>query len=478
MAFPRHEIAIYCDVHSGSRGIDLGRRAAIGALACGAAGFAVFGPRGAKEAAGSRIVLDYWEKWTGGEGTAMRQVVSQFNSSQDRIFVRYLSMAGIDQKAMIAIAGGDPPDIVGLWNYSIPVFSEANAILPLDDLTNPYPHMALSQYAPGVRPIMMHNGKRWGAINTSGTLALYYNRTIFKEAGLDPDRPPRTISEFNECVKALTSRGPAGFMITEPGWWTWVWGYHFGGAMWNPSTEDSTIAGPEFIKAYDWVQQGVKDLGLQPSIAFQESFGTYDTPDNAFLAGKVAMIFQGPWIANVIKAFKPDLDYGVAPFPVDDHLYRADAPVACIDTDILVIPRGVKHPEASMEFIAYTQTQPVVEHLAKVHAKGSPILDVSEDFVRTHPNRGVAVHNALASSPRAFLCPRTRAWTQLKAEFDAMFVPIRRLDRPAATILKEIQDRSQAILDRNAATRARRGGPEKGRLPPGKASERGGKIDA
>jgi ABC-type glycerol-3-phosphate transport system substrate-binding protein len=393
-------------------------------------------------------------------------------------------MAGIDQKAMVAIAGGDPPDVVGLWNYSIPPFSEANAILPIDDLAKPYPHMAMDQYASGVRPIMLHNGKRWGTINTGGTLALYYNRTIFKDAGLDPDRPPRTISEFDECVKKLTIRDGsgkierAGFMITEPGWWTWVWGYHFGGAMWDPSSEDSTVAGPEFLRAYDWVQKGVRDLGLEQSIAFQESFGNYDSPQNAFLAGKVAMIFQGPWIANVIKAFKPDLDYGVAPFPVEDRLYRAEAPVACIDTDILVIPKGAKHPEASMEFIAYTQTQHVVEHLAKVHAKGSPMVNVSEDFVRTHPNRGVAVHNALAASPRSFLCPRTSVWTQLKAEFDAMFVPIRRLDKPAATILNTIQDRSQEILERNARARERRGGPAKGHLPPGKPSERGGKIDA
>jgi len=417
----------------------------------------------------------------------MRKVVEEFNNSQTRIFVRYLSMSGIDQKAMVAIAGGDPPDVVGLWNYSIPVFSEANAILPIDDLASPYPHMALDQYAPGVRPIMLHNGKRWGTINTGGTLALYYNRAMFKEAGLDPDRPPRTISEFDEFARKLVKREGgggggklerAGFMITEPGWWTWVWGYHFGGAMWDPAKEDSTLLDAEFVAAAEWVQKGVRELGLAESTAFQETFGNYDSKENAFLAGKVGMIFQGPWLANVIKAFKPDLDYGVAAFPVVDHLYRADAPVSCIDTDILVIPKGVKHPEASMEFVAYTQRPQVVEYLATVHAKGSPMAHASEEFVRNHPNRGVAVHNALAASPRAFLCPRTVVWTQLKAEYDAGAVQIRRLEKPAKEILASIQKRSQEILERNAAARQRRGGPAKGNLPPGKASERGGRIDA
>ena len=55
---------------------------------------------------------------------------------------------------------------------------------------------------------------------------------------------------------------------------------------------------------------------------------------------------------------------------------------------------------------------------------------------------------------------------------------IRRLEKPAREILATIQQRSQEILDRNASVRARRGGPGKGQLPPGKASERGGRIEA
>src|SRR5688572_25802143 len=82
------------------------RRGALGALGAAAAGFALFGPRGAPEKIDGRVVLDYWEKWTGHEGEAMRRIVDRFNASQSRVFVRYFAMGGIGQKAMIAIAGG------------------------------------------------------------------------------------------------------------------------------------------------------------------------------------------------------------------------------------------------------------------------------------------------------------------------------------------------------------------------------------
>ena len=81
-----------------------------------------------------RVVLEYWEKWTDFEREAMARVVENFNRSQDRIFVRLLSVSRVDQKMMLATAGGVPPDIAGLWDINLPSFAENNALMPLDRL--------------------------------------------------------------------------------------------------------------------------------------------------------------------------------------------------------------------------------------------------------------------------------------------------------------------------------------------------------
>ena len=81
-----------------------------------------------------RLVLEYWEKWTGFEREAMAGVVDDFNNSQDKIYVRFLSVSRIDQKMMLATAGGVPPDVVGLWAINLPSYAENNALMPLDYL--------------------------------------------------------------------------------------------------------------------------------------------------------------------------------------------------------------------------------------------------------------------------------------------------------------------------------------------------------
>ncbi len=455
--------------HSG-----LTRRAALGLLGASALGYAAFGPRAAGNAgggggagagggAGRRIILDYWEKWTRHEGDAMRRVVEAFNASQARIFVRYLVVADIGQKSLIAIAGGDPPDVIGLYSFNVPGYARSGALVPLDALAAER-GIALAQYSPGVRPVMTLDGRWWAMVNTCGSVALYYNKALFREVGLDPNRPPRTIGELDEVHARLCVGGGSapvqrvGFFHREPGWWSWLWPHHFGGSLYDSASDLATVDTPANRAAYTWMQTYPRALGVERATRFQDGFGNYFTPENPFLAGKVAMIVQGPWLANLVSAFKPDLDYGVAPFPVADHLYDAGAPVGLIDTDVLVIPRGARHPEASMEFIAFTQRRDMTELLAAAHCKPSPLLDQSAEFVARHPNRGIAVHDALARSPRAFVPPRTRVWQQFKDEFDTAVQRMWRLEVEPAEALAGVQARAAAMLARAADERRRRGG--------------------
>jgi ABC-type glycerol-3-phosphate transport system substrate-binding protein len=215
----------------------------------------------------------------------------------------------------------------------------------------------------------------------------------------------------------------------------------------------------------EWMQGYARELGVDRVKTFQEGFGNYFTPENPFLTGKVAMIIQGPWVANLINQYKPDLDYGVVPFPISElgsrNSERSDSsvpssPVGLIDTDILVIPRGARHPEASMEFIAWTQRQDMTEQLARAHFKPSPLAVTSERFLADHPNRGIRVHYDIFNSPRAFIPPPTRVWQQFKDEFDSAVQRVWRLEIEPRTAMTELQARTQGFIDRAGDERRRR----------------------
>src|SRR5688500_13382 len=90
-------------------------------------------PNAALGADGERVRVVYWEKWIGFEKDAMQAVVDDFNRSQDKIFVEYVSVSGIRAKTLIATAGGDPPDLAGLDDEMVDDFADKNALVPLDD---------------------------------------------------------------------------------------------------------------------------------------------------------------------------------------------------------------------------------------------------------------------------------------------------------------------------------------------------------
>jgi ABC-type glycerol-3-phosphate transport system substrate-binding protein len=457
-----------------SKSGDISRRAVLGAMGAAAAGFVAFGPRGTgDDRAKGRTIVDYWEKWTGHEGKAMQTVVDEFNDSQREVFVRYFVTGNIGQKALIAIAGGTPPDLVGLWNFNVPAYAESGAVLRLDDLAAAE-GMRLDQYRRGVQEVMTVGrgaGRKWfGVVNTAGTLAMFYNKKLFAEAGIDPARPPRTIEELESAHAKLTTRNDkgavvqTGFLHGEPGWWSWLWGYHFGASIFDEATERATFNRPEHVAAYQWLQRTVRGFGATDAEAanalelFRQSFGNYNTPQNAFLAGKVAMVLQGPWLANMVEEFAPALDYGVAPMPCAAAVYDEKNPVALVDTDVLCIPRGAKHPEAAMKFIAFTQRPDITERLALAHCKICPLVKVSEGFYKAHKNRGLAVHTSLADSARAFVVPKTRAWPEIKDDFDSKVRDMMNLKIDSSEALKGLQVRAQGYIDRRVEEHQRRYG--------------------
>ena len=165
--------------------------------------FLVFWSRAASADAGNRVVVKYWEKWTGFEKDAMQAVVDDFNRSQDRIFVDYLSISGIAQKTLIATAGGTPPDIAGLWANEVADFDREDALMPLDDLAAGST-VSADRYLPVFWDMVVYKGKLYGVPSTPVTIAFYWNKDLFRARGLDPEKPPSTIAELDEYAQKLT----------------------------------------------------------------------------------------------------------------------------------------------------------------------------------------------------------------------------------------------------------------------------------
>lgn len=426
------------------------------------------------------VTITYWEKWTGFEGEAMKSTIDLFNRRKFKnkkgqtIYCQCLSVTQVDRKSLLAIAGNSPPDLCGFWSWNTHLFADMGAIQPLDDLIA-RDKFDMNKYIDVYRQMCQHRGKVWCLPTTPATCALHWNKEMFRKAGLDPERPPRTIQELDEYADKLTvaENGKItqmGFLPPEPGWWNYAWGFYFGGKL-SDGLDKVTASDPRNIQAYNWITRYSQKYGGPNTLAYQQGFGTFDSPQNAFLSGKVAMVLQGVWMANFIRFHNPQLKWGCGPFP--SSFDTQGQPVTLADMDVITIPTGCKHPDEAWEVIKYINSTEGMEYLCgKVtdpltgelnsggQGKLTPFKECTPEFVNRHPHPYLRVFIDLAKSKNARYTPRLAIWSEYKKEmeaaFDALYLKEGKLR--AEDKLRSVQELLQRKLDRVFAVKKLRFG--------------------
>jgi multiple sugar transport system substrate-binding protein len=428
---------------------------------------------GRSTASSGRVVVNYWEKWSGFEAASMQSVIDDFNRSQSRIEVRFLSVSQVDIKLLLATSSGHPPDVAGLWSENIPDFSEKGALTPLDGGLAKV-GLGADHYTPLFWELCRHRGFRWGLPTTPGCVALFYNKKMFRAAGLDPTRPPTTLAELDEMSKRLTivDLERAGRLVRVPfsamtpseregrhytllqvghipqdagmflsGWGCWFGARYFDGDRQILASDAGNRA------AYSWLRAVAQTYGVENIRNFMEGFGVSQSAQTPFLGGTEAMVVQGPWMTNFIAKFAPGLEWGVAACPAAEGV-GGGAPVTLAQSDVVVIPKGARHPREAFEFICYLQRQDVAEKLARSQQKFTALREVSAGFVENNPNPAISLFIKLSRSPAARSVPRLSIWHEYDEELAAARERVTDLKQTPEIALAEVQRRMQWKLDR------------------------------
>jgi len=424
---------------------------------------------------GGRVVVTFWDKWGNEEAAAMNEIVADFNKSQDRIEVRTLHVAQIDVKLLLAVSGGNPPDVANLWTISVPDFSEKGALLPLDRLLREagYDEETL---IPKMREMCRHRGFTWAVPLSPTSMGMLYNRAMFREAGLDPNKPPQTLEELDAMSDRLTEveifregkpvrvryadlrpeeRDPklfkvirAGHLPQEPGWWVASWMQWFGGRAVSDEGK-LQLTSPESVAAFAWMARTSKKYGVDNLRAFGASFTNGGMAQNPFLSGKVAIVLHGSWMADLIARYAPGLDWAAGAFPATaEQVAKGLTGVVIIESDVLAIPMGAKHPREAAEFLAYCMRQEVAEKLALRMKRMTALKKVSPDFYARNENPEIASWVRLAQGPGAFYMPRVPLWREISGEMGVAGDRVRSLTMPPREALEEAEKRAQWRMDR------------------------------
>lgn len=306
----------------------------------------------------NREEVVFWHMWTGEWKLVIDRIVDEFNRSQDRYEVTALSLPGneANTKLLLSVAGGDPPDVMAQWNCVIPTWSAKNVIRPLDSLMTPD---ELADFRRTMYPVVWkvgaYQGHFYGLCAGLNVRALFYLPSHFREAGLDPARPPKTISELDEMARKLYKVDKNG-AIQRVGFlpdYMHFWGPSFGASFCDESTGKLTIDTPANTRVLAWMRGYRERYGLQNILRYESSLqsGVQGSTDWPFITGAYSIVLDGQWRVEQLARYAPNLEYMTSPPPAADN---GGLENAChCNGNFMVIPRGSKCPKGAWEFMKF-----------------------------------------------------------------------------------------------------------------------------
>ncbi|MBA2665484.1 MAG: extracellular solute-binding protein [Trueperaceae bacterium] len=312
----------------------------------------------------AQVQLTYWQYEFNTRIEAMNQLIEQFNAENPDIVVvqETFPFDSYQQQVASAISAGQGPDVVQLFYGYVSAWQRAGYVEPL-----PQEHLSHewieSYFIPMVESVKI-DGEYYGLPTAVRSLALFYNKDMFREAGLDPESPPATWTEFVEAAKALTvARGPLFERI----------GYGFGGqdhhlirtVLTNqlgtpPYSADNREVlygagtGEEALRVWsDWqLEDRIGVLEFIPGTSgYREGFITQEN---------IGMIIDGSFAIGQVQN-GAQFDWGVAELPTFDDGVQANYGSFWMNG---VTPNAYSSPEkleAAARFIEFVTTEAAMQ---------------------------------------------------------------------------------------------------------------------
>jgi multiple sugar transport system substrate-binding protein len=205
---------------------------------------------------------------------------------------------------------------------------------------------------------MRYGGKLYAMPVTRDSRGFYWNKQVFREAGIDPERPPRTMEELYSTAVRLTRRDSNGKLTrlgVLPPRDNALFFCAMGGRLFDSASGRVTIDCPENVAALKWRIRLVDAMGGRDAVAgYSSGFGPMESAQNPLAKGDVAMQIDGEWLAVHLERYTPSVEYGIGEIP-----YPSSRPdlrnMAWQDGDIMVIPTGARHQDAAWEFMRWLQ---------------------------------------------------------------------------------------------------------------------------
>ncbi|MFC8513628.1 ABC transporter substrate-binding protein [Streptomyces sp. NPDC057257] len=334
--------------------LGISRRLLLGAASAAAVSGCAGGASGGVGADG-RVTVELWHGQADTARKAVEALVAEFNRTHPTIRVDsggggVISDAML-QKVTAALAAGSYPDVAYIFGSDLANIARSPRVVDLTDALHDGPTPWNTYWKP-VRDAVTVNGRVRAAPALLDSLAVVYNRKLFRRAGVPFPEAGWSWDEFAATAKALTDPGRGVFGTGWPGtgdedtvWRLWPMIWDLGGDVVAPDG-----------KHIGFADEGVRALGTLARLAADKSVYVDPKPGGeqmyqAFQSGRIGMVGTGPWkLPDIAEA---RIDYGVVPLPT-----YSGRPVTISGPDTwTVFDNGSARSRAAVEFVRW-MTEP------------------------------------------------------------------------------------------------------------------------
>jgi multiple sugar transport system substrate-binding protein len=395
-----------------------------------------------------------------------------------------------ESKYIALLAGGTPPSVVVFDRFQVATYAIRGAFRPLNDLIAQEKY-DLSQFmAATVEEGKGMDGKQYALPTGTDDRLLYWNKDLFQQAGLDPEKPPQDWPTLKDYATRLTkSQGTEiqqlgmGLNFAPQAFYLWSWA---GGGHWlkrlgngKPDPWHADISNAANADALSYLYGLLQVQGGQRPLAWAQknsggagvqntSWGSVPKFQDVFSASKVAMIIAGNWsLGNIARTYaQTKLNFGVTSIPRKD---AAMPPLTWSGGWSYVISHGVKDAAAAFKLattfltkeyeLAYSaaaQADQAKKTPGAIYFPGSTAQPAIDKVLHTQYKANIpAVDGAWDTSQELMNHSRFRPLTAAAAEMwdaEKLVYDQALAGTPPQQALDQAQQTVQAVLDQRAQT--------------------------
>jgi len=345
-----------------------------------------------------RTEVVFWHSLVSATQPALAELIEMFEEEHPHIRIRSQYVPGGDaiiQRLITAIQSRRAPDIAWIHSDYMQHMVEADAIYEMATFIDVDDDVSAEDIADIYPPLIQEaswRGTLYSMPMEATNLGLVYNARLFREAGLDPDRPPQTWEELADYAKRLTIdktgngvNDQIGFFVpilpsSGPlsSWMVWQW-FPF---LWQAG---GYIIDEEQTRVMFNEEAGVQALTLWKDIYDALNLRRFSSDYEAtFASEQTAMILDGPWSLPRLRNQR-NLEWRVAPLPAGPNKQAT-----VVGGEYLTIFKQSDVPDAAWEFVKWI-IQPEIQAKWSMKSGYLPIrrsvLEIDEyiDFLEDHP---------------------------------------------------------------------------------------------